>query len=116
MARLTALVYNWWSLFVRLADPDKHTESITSRPLLLQAPTRQITHARQRRLLISHQHAEAAWVERACRNIAAFLQGLKLTAEQLTPLQRWYQILSRAMAKYLHGRQLQPPAPLPAPA
>ena len=35
MARIVALVYNWWSLFVRLAHPDKHLEAITSRPLLL---------------------------------------------------------------------------------
>lgn len=116
MARITALTYNWWSLFVRLADPNKHTESITSRPLLLHAPARQIEHGRQRRLVISHHHAEAEWVERACRNIAAFLRGLRLTAEQLTPTQRWYCILSRALTKYLHGRQLQPPDALPAPA
>jgi hypothetical protein len=115
MASMTALVYDWWSIFVRLAEPDKHRESITSRPLLLNAPARRIDHARQRRLLISHQHAEADWVERACRNLAAFLHGLRLTAEQLTPTQRWYRILSRAMRKYLHGRQLQPPEPLPAP-
>jgi hypothetical protein len=116
MARMTALVYNWWSLFVRLADPHQHTEAITSRPLLLHAPARQIDHGRQRRLIISHPHAEAAWVERACRNIAAFFHGLRLTAEQLTPIQRWYRILSRALVKYLNGRELQPPAPLPAPA
>jgi hypothetical protein len=29
-----ALIYNWWSLFVRLADPEHHREAITSRPLL----------------------------------------------------------------------------------
>lgn len=116
MARLNALVYNWWSIFVRLADPGKHTESIVSRPLLLHAPARQIVHGRQRRLLISHQHAEADWVERACRNIAAFFRGLRLTAEQLTPVQRWYRILSRALVKYLRGRELQPPAALPASA
>ena len=56
MARITALVYNWWNLFARLAEPDKHLEAITSRPLLLNAPARQITHGRQRRLVISHQH------------------------------------------------------------
>jgi hypothetical protein len=27
MARITALIYNWWSLFVRLADPTQHTEA-----------------------------------------------------------------------------------------
>jgi hypothetical protein len=27
-----ALVYNWWSLFTRLADPEHHREAITTRP------------------------------------------------------------------------------------
>ena len=35
MARIVALISNGWSLFVRLADPNQHTEAITSRPLLL---------------------------------------------------------------------------------
>ena len=42
MARMIASVYNWWSLFARLAEPDKHSEAITTRPLLLHAPARQI--------------------------------------------------------------------------
>ena len=37
MARLIALVYNWWSLFVRLADPDRHREAITG---FFQTPVR----------------------------------------------------------------------------
>src|SRR5215470_14942419 len=37
MAGCVALVFNWWNLFVRLADPNHHREAITSRPLLLQA-------------------------------------------------------------------------------
>ena len=74
MARLTALVYNWWSLFVRLADPNQHTEAITSRPLLLHAPGAADRHGGQTRLTISHPHAEAAWVEAACREIARFFK------------------------------------------
>ncbi|MCN4143637.1 MAG: hypothetical protein LC437_06205 [Thiohalomonas sp.] len=40
MARMIALICNWWNLFVRLAIPHKHHEAITSqaitsRPLLL---------------------------------------------------------------------------------
>jgi hypothetical protein len=116
MARITALTYNWWSLFVRLADPTRHTEAITSRPLLLSAPARLTRHGGQTRLTISHPHAEAAWVEATCREIAGFFGTLRRTAEQLSPLQRWYRMLSRALVKYLNGRQLQPPAALPAPA
>jgi hypothetical protein len=116
MARLTALVYNWWSLFVRLVDLDKPTESITSRPLLLHAPARLTRHGGQTRVTISHSHAEAERVETACRTIAAFFKTLSATAEQLTPLQRWCRVLSQALVKYLHGRQLQPPAQLPSPA
>ena len=45
MAGCVALVFNWWNLFVRLADPNHHREAITSRPLLLQAIGRQTSHA-----------------------------------------------------------------------
>jgi len=116
MARITALTYNWWSLFVRLANPRQHTEAITSRPLLLNAPARLTRHGGQTRLTISHPHAEVAWVEKVCREIAAFFKTLRQTAEQLTPQQCWCRILSRALVKYLQGRELQPPALLPAPA
>jgi hypothetical protein len=116
MARITALTYNGWSLFVRLADPCQHTEAITSRPLLLHAPARLTRHSGQTRITISHPHAEAAWVESACREIAAFFKTLRQTAEQLTPLQCWYRVLSRALVKYLNGRELHPPPGLPAPA
>jgi len=34
-ARAVALAYNWWSLFVRLANPKGQLEAVTSRPLLL---------------------------------------------------------------------------------
>jgi hypothetical protein len=58
-ARIVALIYNWWSLFVRLADPDQHTEAITSRPLLLYAAGRQIRHANQTTITITSTHGNA---------------------------------------------------------
>ena len=116
MARITALIYNWWSLFVRLANPDQHTEAVTSRPLMLYAIGKQTRHAGQNRLTISSTHAEAKKVEQCYRRIAAFFKELRSTAEQLTTIQRWYRILSLALVKYLKGRQLQPPDSLPAPA
>ncbi len=33
-ARNVALIYNWWSLFVRCAEPERPREAVTSRPLL----------------------------------------------------------------------------------
>jgi hypothetical protein len=114
MAKITALIYNWWSLFVRLANPDRHTEAITSRPLMLYAIGKQTRHAGQSHLSISSPHAEAGKVEQAYRRMSAFFKELRSTAEQLTCLQRWCRILSLALVKYLQGRQLIPPLWLPA--
>ncbi|MFZ1537886.1 MAG: hypothetical protein WAT23_10960 [Chromatiaceae bacterium] len=55
-------------------------------------------------------------MKQVCRDITAFFKTLRQPAEQLTPRQCWYRILSRALVKYLRGRELPPPAPLPAPA
>ncbi|MCX6602701.1 MAG: hypothetical protein NTV52_03825, partial [Acidobacteria bacterium] len=35
MARLVALVYNWWSIFTRMGTPGQHREVITTRPALI---------------------------------------------------------------------------------
>ena len=72
LARSVALIYNWWSLFVRLADPDHHREAITSRPLLLQAIARQTHHAGQVTLTISSAHGEQHKARRAYLRIAGF--------------------------------------------
>ena len=47
MARIIALVYNWWNIFMRLGTPEKHAEAITSRPLALHGIARQTRHANQ---------------------------------------------------------------------
>ncbi len=114
MARIVALIFNWWNLFVRLADPDHHREAITSRPLLLQAIGRQTNHAGRATVTISSTHGERGRARRALTRIAAFFATLRETAEQLTDLDRWYRILSRALVKYLKGRQLDPPRRLQA--
>src|SRR5262249_6889432 len=60
-ARLVALVYNWWNLFVRLAEPTRHLDAITSRPLLLTSIAERLRHARQTTSRIASTHAEAQW-------------------------------------------------------
>jgi len=114
MARFVALVFNWWTLFARLADPDHHREAITTRPLLLTAIGRQTTHAGRTTIHVSSTHARHPWVRGALTRIGAFLETLRSTAEQLSPVERWYRILSEALIKYLKGRKLDPPRMLPA--
>ena len=116
MARIVALAYNWWTLFGRLADPDRHREAITSRPLMMHAIARRTEHAGRTTLTITSTHGDHAQARRAYRRIAAFFDTLRSTAEQLTPLQRLYRILSEAMKKFLRGRQLRPPPPILTPA
>lgn len=114
-AMMVALVYNWWNLFVRLAEPDKHHEAITSRPLLLQAIGERTTHARQTTLRVRSLHGRGRFAERMLGAVAAFLRGLKETAEQLTDEEKLRAILSHAARTLLKGRPLRAP-PLPAPA
>jgi hypothetical protein len=108
-------LFNWWSLFVRLADLDHRPVAITSRPLLMQAIARQTHHAGQVTLTITSTHGEQHKARRAYLRIAGFLARLRQTAEQLDPVQRWYRILSEALKRYLKGRPLDPPLRL-APA
>ena len=109
LAGTVALVYNWWSLFVRLADPEHHREAITTRPLLLSAIASRTQHAGKVTLTISSTHGMRDTARVAYVRIAGFLAGLRENAEQLDPLTKWYRILSEALRHFLHGRQLQPP-------
>jgi len=108
-ARLIALFYDWWSIFVRLAEPDRHREAITSRPLLLHAIAERVRHARQTTIRIASTHARSVPAAAALRAVATFLLGLVRSAEQLTDLQRWREILSRAFRVFLKGRPLRIP-------
>jgi hypothetical protein len=108
-ARLLALFYNWWNIFVRLADPGLHREAITSRPLFLTAIATRARHARQTTVRVTSSHAKAEPAARALAAVAAFLRGLARNAEQLTRLQKWRAILSRAFQAFLNGRLLRPP-------
>ena len=115
MARFIALTYNWWNLFVRLAEPDKHLEAITSRPLLISAIAERSRHARQTTLRVASSHAQAGWAANVLSSIARFLHGLTRNAEQLTADQRWRRILSHAVRSFLAGRQIRLPVRLMAP-
>ena len=98
-ARAVALIYNWWSWYVRLAHPKARLEAITSRPLLLAAVGR-ITHSGgQRHILLSLTHAASAHVKALVTNVRAGLQHIRATAPQLLSVQRW-----KALVLYIIGK------------
>ena len=109
ISRMIALIYNWWNIFVRLAEPDKHLEAITSRPLLLSSVGKLTETSRQKTLTITHAHGRAEAVRKTCQRIQHFFDELKTNAPQLSELDCWCRILSEAMKKYLGGRILRPP-------
>ena len=109
MARIIALIYNWWNIFVRLAEPEKHLEAITSRPLLLSSVGKLTETSRQKTMTITHSHGRAEYAQATYRRIQQFFDDLKVNAPQLTDLECWCRILSEAMKKYLGGRILEPP-------
>ena len=89
-ARAVALIYNWWSLFVRLAHPDARREAITSRPWLMSSVGRRTEHAGQSTITITGQHAHFAKAREALRRVSAMLhEWMKQAAEQLNVTSVW---------------------------
>lgn len=99
MAQMIALIYNWWSLYTRLALPGKHHEAITSRPLLLSSIGRLISSAGQKTLKLTSMHGHSTKLETIYHNLTAALQYIKSSAPQLDAKQRWAQIIAIIMER-----------------
>jgi Transposase DDE domain group 1 len=106
MARITALIYNWWTIFMRLGIPDKHAEAVSSRPLALHGIARRIRHSNQTTVEVTSTHSRAGLMARALRQVSGFLKRIKATAEQLTQADQWRLILSAAFKVFLRGKVL----------
>lgn len=89
-ARTVALIYNWWSLFVRLANPKARLEAITSRPWLMSSVGRRTEHAGQTTITLTGLHAHFDKARAALMRVSALLQGwVNQAAEQLNPNVVW---------------------------
>jgi hypothetical protein len=95
-ARAVALIYNWWSWYVRLAHPQTRREAITSRPLLLTGIARLTTHAGQARLLVTLTHAKADPIKSMIANVRKGFDTVMASAPQLRKPDR-----SRALVCYI---------------
>jgi len=97
-AKNVALIYNWWSWFVRLANPKARLEAITSRPFLLYAIGRKSNHAGQTHLAITSLHAARDLAKACFISIHALLGQLQRTATQLAEPDCWRLIVERIIA------------------
>ncbi len=106
MTRITAIIYNWWSFFCMLADPDKRREAITSRPLLLYAIGRMTKHAGQTTITITPSHGKHEHARGMQAKIRAVVNWFKKHAQQLNFKERWHLMLSIIYYDILGGRLL----------
>jgi len=111
--RAVALIYNWWSWYVRPAHPRSRLEAITSRPKLLSAVGRMISHSGQKKILLTITHEAAAQIKRLVANVRAGLQHVQNSAPQLDKSRRWYALV-RYITEQILASQPRPPPFLPA--
>ena len=107
-ARLTAIVANWWNVFCRLADGERHLEPVTSRPMLLGIVGRIVTSGRKRFMHLTSTHAASGEIRHVLERIGAFLGRISATAPQLGFNRTWALMLMVAFRKWLGGRPLEP--------
>jgi len=106
MARIVALVCNWWNVFARLADPSEHMEALTSRPVLLHVIAQVVTHADRTVLRLCSHHGLVREVREAFVRFDTIFRRLPAIAEQLKRIGKWRLLLSLAFCKWLRGRLL----------
>jgi hypothetical protein len=114
-ARAVALIYNWWSWYVRLANPKARLEAITSRPLLLSAVGHLTHHAGQSRLLLTLTHAASDQIKNMISNIRAGLQHILVAAPQLPKPARWKALVAYIVDKILLAKSQNCRSPTPTP-
>lgn len=100
-ARAVALVYNWWSWYVRLAHPQARLEAMTSRPLLLAAVGKMTEHGGQTRILLSVTHAAVTQIKALVANVRSGLDHIRATAPQLPAGQAWRQLVRYIVDKII---------------
>jgi hypothetical protein len=111
-ARAVALIYNWWSWYVRLAHPKTRLEAITSRPMLLAGVARLTEHAGQSRLLLTLSHAAGDQIKAMIANVRKGLDHVLASAPQLPKAGRWPALVRYIVDKIIHARA-EKPCPTP---
>lgn len=114
-ARAVALIYNWWSWYVRLAHPKTRLEAITSRPLLLAGVARLTQHAGQSRLLLTLSHVAGDQIKAMVANVRKGLDTILAAAPQLPKVERWRALMRYIVEKIIAAKPKNPDPPSPLP-
>ena len=101
MAGCVALVFNWWKS-VRPPGRPQSSSRGDHQPAVAAPGDRPPDQPRGRTTVtVTSSHGEHERARTALTRIAGFFAQLRKTAEQLTALERWYQILTQALKKFL---------------
>ena len=114
-ARAVAMTYNWWSGYVRAANPTARREALTSRPLLLAAVGRAVSHAGQTLLNLTPMHAKVDLIKSMIANVHAAIRHVKQAAQQLPTIDRWATLLAYICNRIAGKFALPTPPPALAP-
>lgn len=107
MARIIAPIYNWWTIFCRLAIPEKHSEAIASRPMFFKTIGRLVRSAGQRYIRLTSINQQGDRIRELMGAVSRFLDRVRSTAAQSTAEERWTLILSRAFSYILGGKRVK---------
>ena len=110
IVRMSALIDKWWSLSVRLLDPETRRDSRTSRPQMMDG-VRVIRHSRQVKLMLTMTHSAPAGLRARLVARARFLRELQ-NAPQSKAVENWHwnQVLQAASQRSQSGCERYPSA------
>lgn len=108
MPQSNTSIFNWWSLYTRLALPGKHTEAATNRPMLVYGLGKKTRHSQQTRLTVTSNHGRTKQIQAIFTTVGEFLKRLAQRAEQLNGKDRWTLLLKIILREFYQKRARTP--------
>ena len=103
LARMVALIYSWWTLYVRLINPESHEASLASRRLLMSLIGRLAESGNQKKIKLTSWHHLMNKITELQSQQCDFPDLIKGFAPQLSSFQVWWRILTKAISKFLQS-------------
>lgn len=95
MARIVALIFNWWKLYLRMTLGPENGEAATGRAQFQQGVARQTRHAGQNKLRLVSVHGRGWKIAHLQDRISKWIRAFRASAEQLEMKERWRVMLRR---------------------